>query len=160
MSALMAADDTHLAQVFLMPGTLCCPAAPTRVTTVLGSCVAVCLWDRALRYGGINHYLLPGDPAGAQSLRYGTAAIDELLDAVLALGSRTMGLEAKIFGGAAVLSFGAPENNVGTKNVAVAVERLARYRIPVKAQRTGGASGLWLQFSTGSGQVLTRALAP
>jgi chemotaxis protein CheD len=159
MIPLPASGDTLPPQVFLMPGALCCPAAPTLVTTVLGSCVAVCLWDGALGLGGMNHYVLPDDPAGVRSLRYGVTAIDALLEAMLERGCRAARLEAKIFGGAAVLSFGAPDNNVGTRNVAVALERLTRYRIPVKARRTGGLSGLWLQLSTGTGEVLTRALA-
>ena len=150
--------EAALPHIFLPSKSLCCSPEPMVVTTVLGSCVAVCLWDRVRARGAMNHYLLPQGGAGDRSLRYGMASIDQLVEGMVALGCRTATLEAKIFGGATVLSFGDPHNNVGTKNVAAAVERLKHHGIPIKAQRTGGTSGLWIQLSTNTGDVLTRSL--
>jgi chemotaxis protein CheD len=59
-----------------------------------------------------------------------------------------------------VLPFGEPDNNVGTRNVAMATERLRRHGIRVTAQRTGGQTGLFIRFASDTGDVLVRAIAP
>jgi chemotaxis protein CheD len=146
--------------VFLMPGALHCSSQPSMVTTVLGSCVAVCLWDHMLRCGGINHYVLPRCGEDLPSLRYGDYSIRRLMEAMLRLGSSKEDLEAKIFGGAAVLPVNAPENNVGTKNVELALERMHSLCIPIVARRTGGECGISLRMFTETGAVLVRSIAP
>lgn len=153
-------DGPPLRHVFLMPGALHCSAQPSVVTTVLGSCVAVCLWDRELRCAGINHFVLPRCGTDQPSLRYGDYSINRLMDAMLRLGSCREELEAKIFGGAAVLPVNAPENNVGTKNVELALERMQSLAIPVVARRTGGQYGISLRLFTETGAVLVRSIAP
>jgi chemotaxis protein CheD len=147
-----------LPQVFLSQGELHCTAEPTMVTTVLGSCVAVCLSDRARGLGGINHFLLPHCDGDQLNLRYGDVAIDRLLDGMLSLGARVGDLEAKVFGGAAVMPMNAPENNVGTRNVEVAMARLRSLGITVVARRTGGSRGLSVRLFTATGDVLIRAV--
>ncbi|ALK08307.1 chemotaxis protein CheD [Blastochloris viridis] len=143
-------------RVYLMPGTLFCSAEPTVVTTVLGSCVSVCLWHPVRRVAGINHFLLP---TGERSLRYGDIAIPALVDEMLRLGCHIGGIEAKVFGGAAVLRGERSAQDVGSKNIKIAVGELARNGIPVVAQRTGGHSGLSLRFLTATGDVLVRSVA-
>jgi GGDEF domain-containing protein/chemotaxis receptor (MCP) glutamine deamidase CheD len=89
---------------YLYPGGIfAADPRPHRVTTVLGSCVSVCLWDRVRGVGGINHFLLPlwnGD--GLPTPRYGNIAIAALIDRMLALGCSRENLRAKLFGGAAM----------------------------------------------------------
>jgi len=153
---MTSAPDLPPRHVFLAPGAVYCAGTPALVTTILGSCIAICLWDRRLRAGGINHYVLPSGGA-AGNLRYGNAAMARLFERMGALGSRVDDLRAKVFGGAAVLPFG-EEQTVGERNLQVALEGLRQRGIPVVAQRTGGESGLFLRFHTASGEVMVRAL--
>lgn len=144
--------------VYLLPGSFHCAPDPTILTTVLGSCVAVCLWDRDLGIGGMNHYVLPGDGESSGSTRFGDASIRALLIGMIRLGSRLENLAAKVFGGAAVLPYGADRETVGAKNVRIAFMVLERYGIPIVAHRTGGERGVRLQMQTSSGGVLLRWL--
>jgi len=147
-------------EVFLSPGTLHCAAVASRVTTILGSCVAVCLWDGRQRLGGMNHFLLPyrrGDAAA--TLRFGDVAITTLVEQMLRLGCHVASLRAKLFGGAAVLPFTAGGDPVGAQNVRVAIEKLRDYGIPVIARHTGGRSGLLIRLFTESGDVMVRRVA-
>lgn len=145
--------------IFLPPGSICCRGEATVVTTILGSCVAVCLWDQRRGIGGMNHFLLPRCGSSPASARYGDIAIVRLLAAMERLGCRTDDLRAKVFGGAAVLPIGAHADTVGTQNVAVALESLQSHGIPVVARRTGGQRGLYLRFHTAIGRVMVRELA-
>jgi chemotaxis protein CheD len=156
--ALFERDRGGLPHVFLLPGGMHCAAEPTLVTTVLGSCVAVCLLDRRRGLGGINHFLLPYGGAAQSSLRYGDVAIDRLVEELVGLGAKPSALEAKIFGGAAVLLTNTPDLNVGSKNIDVAIERLQAHGIPIVARRTGGNSGVAIRLFTKSGRVLVRQI--
>jgi len=144
---------------YLLPGALHCEAEPTVVTTVLGSCVAVCLSDPVRRRSGINHFVLPRSGSDAASLRYGDVSIDTLVDAMLRLGCGFFDLEAKVFGGAAVLPTNTPANNIGTQNVEIALERLDSLRIPIVARRTGGKTGMAIRLFTETGEVHVRRIA-
>jgi chemotaxis protein CheD len=145
--------------IFLPPGSICCTAEPSVVSTILGSCVAVCLWDKRLRIGGMNHFLLPRCGGSPPSPRYGDIAFNHLLVSMGRLGCKVTNLHAKVFGGAAVLPFGAHSETVGSQNVSVALEVLHGHGIPVLAQRTGGQRGLFLRFHTQFGRVMVRELA-
>jgi chemotaxis protein CheD len=148
-----------LPQVFLYPGTLHCQPEPCVVTTVLGSCVAVCLTDRARRVSGINHFMLPGSGGDNFSLRHGESAIAMLLEKMRGLGCRKENVEAKIFGGGAVLPVSTPKDAVGAKNIAVALTCLHALDIEVVARRTGGKTGMLVRLFTATGDVLIRKVA-
>ncbi len=145
--------------IFLPPGMICCPAQPAVVSTILGSCVAICLWDGTRRLGGMNHFLLPRSGSAPPTPRYGDIAFSRLLAALERLGCQPANLRAKLFGGAAVLPFNSHADTVGTQNVSVALEELHRHGIPVLARRTGGQRGLFLKFHTALGRVMVRELA-
>jgi chemotaxis protein CheD len=145
-------------RVSLGQGDIHCSAEPSILVTVLGSCVAVCLWDPIRRVGGMNHFVLPTDPHGEKSARYGDFAVDKLVDRMQRLGCKSVGLQAKVFGGAAVLPFAGGES-VGSNNVRVALERLRDHRIPVTVQRTGGTLGQQIRFLTNTGEVFFRYLS-
>lgn len=145
--------------VFLSPGTLHCAALPSRVTTILGSCVAVCLWDSRLRFAGINHYLLPHRHDADPSLRFGDTAIEALLREMQLLGCQRASLQAKLFGGAAVLPSASGGDPVGDQNVRVALDMLCRHGVPVMARVTGGRSGMLIRLFTETGDVMVRRLA-
>lgn len=148
-----ASGATSRSSSYLHPGQLLVSRDPCEVTTVLGSCVAVCLWDATLRVGGINHYLLPYRVESNQaSPRFGNVAIERLINALLALGSRKPRLEAKIFGGASVIP-GRWETGgqLGSKNVTVAREVLQVEGTPIVAEDVGGTRARKLVFQTDTG---------
>ena len=157
-------DDSPLAigerAFYLHPGQLHAAPAPAVITTVLGSCVAVCLYVAARGIGGINHYLLPHHAGGQDaSSRFGPTAIRQLLDTVVRLGASPASLEAKLFGGACVLEPAASgKRNLGAQNVALARELLAESRIPVRAEDVGGTRGRKLIFRVDDGAAWVRTL--
>jgi chemotaxis protein CheD len=142
---------------YLYPGGIFADPRPHRVTTILGSCVSVCLWDKVRGVGGINHYLLPlwnGD--GLPTPRYGNIAIDALFDRMLALGCSRENLRAKLFGGAAMWENPNGLLAVGERNIELARRQLAECGIPVIASDLGGDAGRKIIFDTASGSVLLR----
>jgi chemotaxis protein CheD len=149
--------DLPAVQVSLKQGEIQFGIEPTVLNTILGSCVAVCLWDCKRGVGGMNHFVLPSDPKGERNPRYGDVAIDELIAGLRHIGSRLSDLQAKIFGGAAVLPVGGGQS-VGTSNVLLALQRLSFERIPVTGRRTGGTLGQQIRFHTKTGEVFYRYL--
>lgn len=148
-----SSERTH----YLYPGGLFADPRPHRVTTVLGSCVAVCLWDPVCRVGGINHYLLPlWNGEGLPTPRYGNVAIDLLVERLLALGCGRGRLTAKLFGGAAMWENPHGLLSVGERNIDLARRTLERHRIPVVGADVGGEAGRKIIFCSGSGEVLLR----
>src|SRR5271156_5187741 len=114
-SADTALPDLPL-NVFLPPGLVHCTSVPSRVTTILGSCVAVCLWDKVRRVGGINHFILPYRRDDRPSPRFGDIAIARLVEEMRHLGCDPGSMRAKVFGGAAVLPFASGGDPVGEQN--------------------------------------------
>lgn len=130
------------------------------VSTVLGSCVAVCLWDPQLAFGGMNHYMLPlWNGEGLPTPKYGNVAIGKLVGRMLDLGSRKERLVAKCFGGASVIRDATGRMQIGKRNIAVAEELLEIHGIPIVASDLGGTRGLKIIFNTKSGVVLAGRLA-
>lgn len=124
------------------------------VHTVLGSCVSVCLWDRRLACGGMNHFMLPlWNGEGLATPKYGNIAIENLLEQMLFMGCRKEDLVAKVFGGANVMRGDPDFFNVGERNIIVAREHLGRHRIPVVGMEVGGNIGFKVIFNTQNGIV-------
>lgn len=147
--------------VYLHPGQVVVCDTPTAVTTILGSCVSVLLYDERRGVGGVNHFLLPHwAGTGVDNARFGAAAMRQLVDGVRALGGRRADLRAKVFGGACVLeAFGRTDGeHLGDRNVRVALDALRAEGIPVLAQDTGGRRGRRLQFTTDDGAALVRLI--
>src|SRR4051812_31005196 len=119
-----------------------------QITTILGSCVAVCLHDPVAGIGGLNHFLLPTSSSeGETSPRYARGAIERLVALMLKEGARPSRLEARVVGGARVLSaFADDENHLGLRNAAAANALLATHRIPIVASDVGGDRGRKLRF--------------
>ena len=140
MSAVM--EHRAARQIYLHPGQMFVTADPAVVTTILGSCIAVCLWDPVARVAGMNHYLLPKNPLrGTDDARYGDSAMDALLTAVWNNGAEIDRLVAKVFGGACVLKAAADRPSIGEQNAAVALAFLERHRIEVIGSQIGGERG-------------------
>jgi chemotaxis protein CheD len=143
--------------VFLHPGRIFVSTEPATVRMVLGSCVAVCLWDPLRRTGGANHYLLPY--RGADSADFGEVAIQRLIEQLLGLGCSRASMTAKLFGGSCVLeALQGKETHVGTRNVAVARTVLAGHGIPIVAHDVGGQQGRRVIFQTDDGSAWVRHL--
>lgn len=141
------------AEAILWAGDIVAEAAPIRMSTVLGSCVSVCLFDPARQIGGMNHYLVP---RGGRSAIHGDWATPELIARLRALGSGARSLQGKIFGGGSPLRLENEEHAVGRANVALAREILAAEGIPIVAERVEHAGGLRLYFESWTGTVWVR----
>jgi chemotaxis protein CheD len=143
------------AGVYLHPGQIHVTAEPVLVTTILGSCVAVCLWDPFARIAGINHFLLPS----GKGPRYCGEAMTELLDAMTERGAVLSRVVSKVFGGACVIpGFTGTRKAIGTQNVSAAIDFLALHSIPVRAAQTGGTRGRKLVFDTGNGNAFVKEI--
>jgi chemotaxis protein CheD len=154
-------EPSPLRAVYLEPGGLVAAVRPTEVTTILGSCVSVCLWDERLRLGGINHFLLPSAPSGQHpNGRHGDAAIPMLLRELERLGSQRLHLRAKVFGGAHMAGPpppGAPPS-LGQRNAELARRLLREVGIDIVAEDLGGSAGRKLRFRTDDGMALVKTL--
>jgi chemotaxis protein CheD len=134
---------------FLYPAALFASKSPHMVTTILGSCVAVCLYDRTMRIGGINHYMLPlWNGQGLASPKYGNIAIERLVEKMLSMGCLKNNLQAKIFGGGEVIQTSVTQFNIGARNIKLAIEMLEELKIPIIGQSVGGKLGRKILYNT------------
>ncbi|WP_425074432.1 chemotaxis protein CheD [Sagittula sp. S175] len=121
------------------------------LTTVLGSCIAVCLYDATRKIGGMNHFLLPSrDGAEGANVRYGAYAMELLINGLLKRGADRRRLEAKMFGGASMMG---NLRDIGASNAAFAKDFLSMEDIPCVAESTGGTSARRIRFWPTSGRV-------
>jgi chemotaxis protein CheD len=140
--------------VYVYPGQVFVSAKPARVTTILGSCIAVCLFDVGRRVGGMNHFMLPHFAGnGVASARFGNLAMEELLAKLAAAGARIPHLQARVFGGSCMFESMAGAGHLGKKNEAFAAETLAARHIRVLETDTGGNRGRKLVFHTDEGKA-------
>lgn len=133
------------------------------VTTILGSCVAVSLWDERRRIGGINHFMLPlFTGSGISSPRFGDVAMRQLFEGLTALGARPALLQARVFGGACMftaLNGGSPAaTHLGQKNVDLALQFLARAGVRPVQVETGGERGRKVTFRTDEGVACLKSI--
>jgi chemotaxis receptor (MCP) glutamine deamidase CheD len=143
--------DSKDTRHFLYPGQVFATSDAITISTILGSCAAICLWDRHKRAGGMNHYLLPeGLDEGPNRLRYGNVANPELLKQVLALGCEIKNLQAKIFGGSSAFAVDLSQS-LGTRNVDLAETFLRSAGIPIVERDVSGKHGRRLIFQVGDG---------
>jgi len=127
------------------------------IQTVLGSCVAACLVDRGAGIGGMNHFLLPeGDDASA---RYGAFAMELLINELIKAGARRGSLEAKVFGGAAVIR-AMTRLDVGRQNVAFVEQFLAQGRVPIVSRDVLDVTPRRVCLFPNSGRAMVKKLAP
>ncbi len=152
--------DTQAAKI--LPGEYYASTKDVMIVTVLGSCVSACIRDRELGIGGMNHFMLPhsdaepGNPLST-SARYGTYAMEMLINDVLKLGARREFLEAKIFGGGNVMT-GFTVNLVGTRNAEFALSYLKTENIRITAKDLLDIYPRKVYFFPHSGRVLIKKL--
>ena len=146
-------------QAYLHAGFITVHAAPTWITTVLGSCVAVCLYDGSIGLGGMNHYQLAlWNGVGLASPRYGNVAIDRLVQKMESLGGERERMRAKVFGGASVLGGAQDSLRIGARNIEIAWDHLQRLNIPIVASDVGGQLGRKVKFDTQTGVAKVKKL--
>ncbi len=155
--------QTHA--VRLMPADYRVSDQSIALVTLLGSCVAACLYDPLVRVGGMNHFMLPGSSGttrndiadGDMSARYGAHAMELLINDLLKRGASRSRLLAKVFGGGNVLS-GFHTDPIGTRNAKFVLQYLSAERIPVVAQDLGETQPRKVCFFVQTGRTLVRRL--
>lgn len=158
-------QDPSLANAhFLHAGQVFISAEAQPISIILGSCVAVCVWDPVKAIGGATHFLLPNwDGKGVSSPRYGDVAVSILLHKLLEAGADRGQLRAKVFGGGCLFdslrrSSSDSEPHLGSRNVEVALNMLAKARIPVVSKIIGVNRGQRIRFRTDTGDAEIRIL--
>jgi two-component system chemotaxis response regulator CheB len=127
----------------------------TVISTLLGSCVAVAIHDPTTRIGGLNHYLLPeGLQNERANTRYGTFAIEMLIDECVRLGANRTKLQAKIYGGGNVISVSSLGEGIGKRNIEIAETMLKAAGIPILERNVGGESARTIKMNTATFEVL------
>lgn len=147
-----------LEKKYIHSGQLFVAVRPTVIHTVLGSCVAVCLYDSKMQISGMNHYLLPlWNNDGLASPKYGNIAIGKLIEAMEAVGCERRNMIAKVFGGASPNNFcSSSAVLVGQKNIDIAYSILADYRIKITASDLGGINGRKITMNSINGKVILK----
>lgn len=142
----------------ILPGEYYATGRDMLLVTVLGSCVAACLRDTRTGIGGMNHFMLPeGDGASGASARYGTYAMEVLINDLLKLGASRDRLEAKVFGGGAVMAK-LTSLDVGKRNASFVLGFLGIEGIPVTARDLMLDCARKVYFFPKSGRVLVKKL--
>ena len=145
--------------VKILPGEYFVYHEDLLIMTTLGSCIAVCLWDRQAKVGGMNHFMLPDSGGNGQdSGRYGSYAMELLINELMKLGASRMTMEAKVFGGGAVIS-GMNTINVGERNTTFVMDYLKTERIPVVSKDVLDIYPRKVCFLPASGKALVKRLA-
>lgn len=144
---------------FLHPSSVYVSEEPIWVTTVLGSCVAICFIDRKRNIGGINHYMMPyWNGIGLESPKYGNIAINQLFQKMLEIGAKKEDMVCKMFGGAEVLNEKTSVFQIGQRNIELAYKMISELGITIVSSSTGGKLGRKIHFNTRTGEVLQKYL--
>ncbi len=144
-------------------------AEPVAITTTLGSCVSVCLYDSERGVGGMNHFMLPEllqsakaslctgacDSGSVNCARYGACAMRQLLQRLEALGANPRRLAAKLFGAGRVMAMA---TDIGGKNAAFAIEYLKRHGIPIMASDLGECCPRKVVFFPATGRAWVKRM--
>ncbi len=155
----------HLPVAKILPGEFYATSDDELITTTLGSCVSACLWSPEFGVGGMNHFMLPeagpshidarAIQSGGEAARYGSFAMEHLINAILATGLRREDLRAKIVGGGKVLSIA---TDIGARNIEFVRAFLATEGIEIIGENVGGDSGRQVRFRPATGGAQVRSL--
>ncbi len=136
---------------FLNPGELIICHRPAVITTVLGSCVAVCLYDVRMGIGGMNHFMLPksGDPL-KKTLKFGDVAMKAIIDKFIAKTGGIKNMVAKVYGGSDTFN---STYQIGMKNIELAIGFLKERNIEIADADVGGNLSRKIKFDTQNGDI-------
>jgi chemotaxis protein CheD len=147
-------------KLFLYPGQLVVTKDAMEISTILGSCVSVCLFDSVRQIAGINHFLLPVNEKYMSDIeKYGDTSLKFMLDKILGMGSNLEDIDAKVFGGGEVLTYENSNFNIGKKNIALALDFLSEHEIKIVSRAVGGIWGARIIFNTLTGTVTHKYLS-
>ncbi|MCE2593996.1 chemotaxis protein CheD [Motilimonas cestriensis] len=156
-------------RIVIDPGEFYVSTNDDVISTLLGSCVAACLWDPINRVFGMNHFLLASRQGNlhqpiieSQAGRYGVHAMELLINGMLHKGAQRSLLQAKVFGGGNVINNGCSDRNffaVGSANCRFIVDFLANERIPLQAHHLGGEHGRMIHFVGDDYSVFMKRIA-
>jgi len=151
--------DAHFKNdaVKILPGEYFVHHEDMLIMTTLGSCIAACLWDRNARIGGMNHFMLP--EGSGDSGRYGSYAMELLINEMMKRGASRGSMEAKVFGGGQVIS-GMNTMNVGERNTSFVIDYLKTERIPILSKDVLDIYPRKVCFLPASGKAMVKRLAP
>ncbi|MFZ6721115.1 chemoreceptor glutamine deamidase CheD [Undibacterium sp. Ji49W] len=146
----------------ILPGEFYFTNKDMLIVTVLGSCVSACIRDRVSGVGGMNHFMLPDSGGDAEnpvsaSMRYGTYAMEVLINELLKAGAKRENMEAKVFGGGNVLR-GFTAINVGERNARFVLDYLRAERMRVIAEDLNDIYPRKVYFFPRTGKVLVKKL--
>jgi len=149
----------------ILPGEYFVTCSDEAITTVLGSCIAACIRDPVVRIGGMNHFMLPEDSsegksswsegAGGLATRYGSYAMESLINELMKLGARRDRLEVKLFGGGKILS---SMTDVGKKNIIFARAYLKLEGFKIAAEDVGDVYPRRVLYFPTTGVVMLKRL--
>jgi len=151
--------DAHFKNdaVKILPGEYFVHHEDLLIMTTLGSCIAACLWDRNARVGGMNHFMLP--EGCGESGRYGSYAMELLINEMMKRGASRTSMEAKVFGGGQVIS-GMNSLNVGERNTNFVIEYLRTEHIPILSKDVLDIYPRKVCFLPASGKAMVKRLTP
>lgn len=145
-------------KIFVLPGEIAITKQPSIIATLLGSCVAVCLYNTKGKYGGMNHYMLPTGTDNGMMGKYGDYSTVKLIESMLKADPVVGNLIAMVYGGGAVVGHLNTGFDIGKRNIEVAIETLKKYNIRVTERQTGGDSGRKIFFDNYTGEVEMRMI--
>lgn len=139
---------------YLFPGKLAAFKEETIISTLLGSCVAVAIFDPTTKIGGLNHYLLPENlDKEISNTRYGTFAIPALIEECQRLGANRAKLQAKLYGGANVISVSSLGDGIGKRNIEIAEKFLREMNIPIVERNLAGEHARTIKMNTATFEI-------
>jgi chemotaxis protein CheD len=144
--------------VKVLPGEYFVTNEDIVIMTVLGSCIAACLWDSRSGVGGMNHFMLPEGDSSDASGRYGSYAMELLINEMLKLGARRESMQAKVFGGGQVMA-GFTTMNVGERNTRFVLDYLHTERISVVSKDVLDIYPRKVVFFPTTGKAMVKKLA-
>lgn len=161
--------------ITIYPGELYITKKSELITTILGSCISIVLFDEQNSIGGINHYMLPAAPpeskknSGLPITRFGEYAIKTLIQEMINQGASLKNLKAKIFGGSNVLNFSSKKDErkkdvqkkdalIGEENINFARKFLKKIGIPIVSEDVGGVSSRKIFFDTTNYKVFLKRI--
>jgi len=150
--------------IILMPGEYYATANEEVISTMVGSCIATCIFDEEHKIGGMNHFMLPGVVSPQNMLltevgRYGMFAMELLIGELIKMGGNRKKIKAKIFGGGHVIKFRKSDGNVPQANIDFAKKFLELEGIPLLAEDVGGDNGRKIFFFTHTNKALVKRIA-
>jgi chemotaxis protein CheD len=153
--------DAHFRNdaVKVLPGEFFVHDEDLLIMTTLGSCIAACLWDRERKVGGMNHFMLPDAGGASDNGRYGSYAMELLINELIKRGANRSTMEAKVFGGGAVIG-GMTSLNVGERNTEFVLDYLKTERIAVVSKDVLDVYPRKVCFLPASGKAMVKRLAP